>query len=412
MARILIAGGSLGGLFAANMLLQDGHDVLVLERASESLRGRGAGIVTHAALLQSLRRAGIDVDQQVIGVPVQSRVTLDRAGNTLASQDLPQVLTSWTRLYMLLAQAFPIERYLHGRYVVAIRQDDHAVEVDCDDGSHYQADLLIAADGLRSAVREQFAPNIKPQYAGYIAWRGVADESALSARTLETLFPHFGFGLPPGEQMLGYPVSGANGSIAPGDRRYNFVWYRPAQEGAALKDLLTDDQGQFYPTGIPPQKVAAQHIQVMRQAAQDLLAPQFAEIVEKTVQPFFQTIYDVLSENIAFNRVALLGDAAFVARPHCGMGVTKAGEDAMALADAIGQHGAAPQALRAYQSARVPPCRAVTLHARNLGAYMQYQAPSLVVGTAAQPAKGPILSELDRAKDVMLNTAVGMGLAA
>lgn len=412
MARILIAGGSLGGLFAANMLLQDGHDVLVLERAAESLRGRGAGIVTHAALLQALRRAGIDADREVIGVPVQSRVTLDRAGNILASQDLPQVLTSWTRLYMLLAQAFPAERYLQGRHVAGIRQNDNAVEVDCDDGSKYQADLLIAADGLRSAVRDQFAPTIKPQYAGYIAWRGVADESALSAHTLETLFPHFGFCLPPGEQMLGYPVSGANGSIAAGDRRYNFVWYRPAQEGAALKDLLTDDQGHFYPTGIPPQKVAAQHTQAMRQAARDLLAPQFAEIVEKTVQPFFQPIYDVLSEKITFNRVALLGDAAFVARPHCGMGVTKAGEDAMALADAIAQHGACPQALLAYEGARVPPCRAVTLHARNLGAYMQYQAPSLVVGTAAQPVREPILSELDRAKDVMLNTAVGMGLAA
>ena len=59
MARILIIGGSLGGLFAANMLLRDGHDVQVMERTPGSLDGRGAGIVTHKALDAALIRAGL-----------------------------------------------------------------------------------------------------------------------------------------------------------------------------------------------------------------------------------------------------------------------------------------------------------------------------------------------------------------
>jgi 2-polyprenyl-6-methoxyphenol hydroxylase-like FAD-dependent oxidoreductase len=54
MARILISGGSLGGLMAANILLRAGHDVLVLERSNRSLEGRGAGIVTHENMRAAL----------------------------------------------------------------------------------------------------------------------------------------------------------------------------------------------------------------------------------------------------------------------------------------------------------------------------------------------------------------------
>ena len=71
-----------------------------------------------------------------------------------------------------------------------------------------------------------------------------------------------------------------------------------------------------------------------------------------------------------------MGDASFVARPHIGMGVTKAAQDAVALADAISQHGATPQALLAYEKKRVPECEAAVQRARWLGAYMQSQTQS------------------------------------
>ena len=104
-----------------------------------------------------------------------------------------------------------------------------------------------------------------------------------------------------------------------------------------------------------------------------LLAPQFAEILEKTAQPFLQPIYDVASSRLAFDRIALMGDAAFVARPHVGMGVTKAAEDAMALCDAIRPHGATPAALAAFEAVRLPAGQAVVERGRKLGAYMQAQ---------------------------------------
>jgi 2-polyprenyl-6-methoxyphenol hydroxylase-like FAD-dependent oxidoreductase len=114
-------------------------------------------------------------------------------------------------------------------------------------------------------------------------------------------------------------------------------------------------------------------IAAVREAARQKLAPQFAEIVEKTAVPFLQPIFDLASTQLAFGRIALLGDAAFVARPHVGMGVTKAADDAMALAACMQQHGATATALQHYADQRQPIGAAVVQRGRELGAYLQAQ---------------------------------------
>ena len=387
MSRILVIGGSLGGLLAANVLHRQGHDVCVLEKVRGSMDGRGAGIVTHDALFAGLQRAGLNIDDS-LGVPVRQRVALSAEGGTEVCIDMPQVLTSWSRLYDLLHQLLPAQRYVQGVTVQRIEQHAGGAVVhglSAEGAQSWPADLVIASDGIRSAVRQQLAPQVQPRYAGYVAWRGVCDEAVLSERTLKSVFETFGFGLPAGEQLIGYPVAGPGNDTRLGHRAYNFVWYRPAT-GDSLTRLLTDADGVTHQGGISPNKVDWRQVADMRQAARALLAPQFAEMIEKTAQPFLQPIYDLSSERIAFDRVALMGDASFVARPHIGMGVTKAAQDAVALADAIGQHGATPQALLAYEKQRVPECEAAVERARWLGAYMQSQTRSPGAQAAARSA--------------------------
>src|SRR5437773_12246913 len=84
---------------------------------------------------------------------------------------------------------------------------------------------------------------------------------------------------------------------------------RPADEATTLRDMLTDSTGKVWPEGIPPPLVRAEVLAQARLAAREVLAPQFAEMVEKTESLFFQPIFDLESRQLAYGRVALLGDA-------------------------------------------------------------------------------------------------------
>lgn len=367
--RVAVIGGSLGGLFAANLLHRAGWEVAVYERVGEELAERGAGVVTHPELFEILASLGIEDEQ--IGVPVQSRITLSAQGTLVGEHPHPQVLTAWGRLYALLRNALPVACYHKGRQLVDLAQDAEQVTACFADGSQARADLLVAADGIRSTVRQLLAPEVEPRYAGYVAWRGLVEEEVLSPDTHRRLFGHFGFCLPPREQMLGYPVAGPQNAMQAGQRRYNFVWYRPADE-AELARLSTDNTGKVHEKGIPPPLISDAVLRELREAAQRSLSPQFAEVVMRTPQPFFQPIYDLESPRLAFGRVLLLGDAAFVARPHCGMGVTKAAGDALALAGWLDRLPLG-EALAAYSRERVAYGEGIVAHARHLGAYMQAQ---------------------------------------
>ncbi len=109
----------------------------------------------------------------------------------------------------------------------------------------------------------------------------------------------------------------------------------------------------------------------MKARAAEVFAPPLAEVVRNTPMPLLQAISDMESPRLAFGRVALMGDAAFVARPHVAGGITKAALDAAALVAALDAHADVPAALAAYEATRLEFGRKIVAHARRLGSYIE-----------------------------------------
>ena len=371
--KALIIGGSIAGLFAALLLRRRGVDVVVFERARSELSGRGAGIATHPQILEVLELLGLDTRE--LGVTIDARRMFGPDGRLVAEHARRQTMTSWDRLFTLLRAALPDICYRRGLEFARWEQHGGAVTAHFADRSTATGELLIGADGLRSHVRAAILANQPLRYAGYVAWRALAPEHSFPPALHRDLFDALGFCLPPGEQMLGYPVAGPGNDLRPGNRRYNIVWYRPADE-ATLARLLTDISGQHHEVSIPPPLVAGAVIAELNAAADTLLAPQFRDVMSFAERPFLQPIYDIEVPRMSAGRIVLIGDAAFVARPHVGAGVVKAAQDAFALADALATGSDIGPALHAFESVRLPVGRRIVARARDLGAAMQAQHAS------------------------------------
>ncbi len=387
--KVAIVGGSIGGLFAAAALRKAGWDVVIHERVGVPLAGRGAGIVTHRQLIAALEHVGADISD--LGVQVHERVAYDRDGGRVATLDYPQVVTSWDRMYQALRQIIPDSAYRMGAALETYAEDETGVTLSFADGSEDRANLLVGADGFRSAVRAKLLPDIQPEFSGYVVWRALAREDELDADLRDQIFDVFGMFMPTGTQIVGYPIAGEGNDLRPGKRRYNFVWYSPV-DSDELDDMLTDANGQRHAISIPPPLVRDDVLKRAGEKAAELLPDVFARVLAKSGRPFFTPIYDHLSPIFAKGRVALSGDAACVARPHVGMGVTKAAQDALALARRLAE-APVPEALQAYSDERVPASRAAFERSRMLGRYI-FEAPT--AGENSDGANNPNMDEILR----------------
>jgi 2-polyprenyl-6-methoxyphenol hydroxylase-like FAD-dependent oxidoreductase len=334
--RAIVIGGSLGGLFTGIMLRSIGWDVDIYERSDRNLDSRGGGIVLQPDVVEAFQLAGIST--QSLGVVARERYYLNSDGSIAQPMPMRQMLTSWNLLYGSMRRHFPSEHYHYGKRLTDIQQADEQVTASFADGTHDTADLLIGADGPNSTVRQCFLPDIRYRYAGYVAYRGLVNENELESDAAALFTERFVFYQLPNSHILQYVIPGDRESLVPGERRFNWVWYVNYDETTELPRILTDKQGKHRDYSIPPGMLAPAVEQAMRSYADTVLAPPFQKLVAATQEPFVQAILDLGVPQMTFGRVALVGDAAFIPRPHTAASTAKAAANAIALADALVKH--------------------------------------------------------------------------
>ncbi len=367
----LIIGGSVGGLITAALLRSIGWRVTVFERSSGSLAGRGAGLGISENLLEILRRIGARIDPST-GVLIHAYDWVDATGQTRFAHQRPSYASAWTRIYQPLRELIPDSIYRAGMTLERVEQSDAEVTAVFTDGSRASGDLLVGADGVTSTVRRQFLPEVQPRYAGYVAWRGIVEERQMSPAAQAMIFGRIVVSFPPGELMLTMPSPGLDDDTRRGHRRCYFIWYRIAEEHTTLRDMFTDASGQHHGIAIPPPLIRPEFTRAIKEIAPHQFAAPLAEIVTLAPQPLLQAITDMVSPRLTFGRVALLGDAAFIARPHVAAGFTKAAIDAQCLADELAAAGNdVSTALAHYDSKQQSFGAKLVAHSRYLGAFLE-----------------------------------------
>ncbi len=347
MPTVAVVGGSLGGLTAGLVLRDLGCDVTVYERSSSALEARGAGIAT---LWQTLRypveRMGIPTEQICSSTDFIRFLGAD--GDVENEQFHPYLFSAWNTIYRTLESGLG-QRYALGKCMTAFRPAGDRTRVEFADGTAVEVDLLVCADGINSVARAELLPEVKPSYAGYVAWRGTILESELSAATRERLQDALTYQLLPDSHILVYPIPGPDGALERGRRLINMVWYRNV-DADALPRLLTDRTGVERSVALPPGAVQDEYVDALRSLASDRLAAPIAEVVNGVREPFIQGVFDIEVPRMAADRVCLIGDAAFAVRPHAAAGTAKAAEDGWVLAEELERSGGdVPAALRRWQ---------------------------------------------------------------
>ena len=362
-----IIGGSMAGLFAATALSKKGWNISVHEKVPVPLSGRGAGIATYDELADLVFKA--TNNNNVLGTTAKSRVSLDINGKIINSYHYPQVYTSWQYLFSILREQISNDDYFMGDDCIKIEQNEDKAIAFFENGKKKETDLIIVANGIKSELRTYVDNKAYPQYAGYVGWRGVVNEEEISKNSLETLSNYFIVVLPYNQQIASYPIAGeGKNPFKIGERRINWIWYKPVPQNS-LQEILLGKSGQQFEDGIPPNEIREEIVNDLFKEAEEKLPPQLVELVKITKQPLIQPIFDLQSMKMKNGRVVTIGDAAFTARPHVGMGVTKAAMDAFTLSEYL-EDSSNLDDLDKWEHSRLKESQFIVNRSRKLGQYL------------------------------------------
>lgn len=371
-SKVIVMGGSLGGLTAALFLRAIGCAVTVFERSPVPLIGQGVGIVLNPATVRYFTLHGSAGDIETISTVTHRVRYLDEQGHLAAERPDCYRYSSYTAIYRRLLDTFGPDDYNLDAVVSSFEQDGQGVTVRLASGRTERCDLLVCADGIRSTARSILIGDAQLDYAGYVAWRGILRKQDISPRLAAALDDSVIYHILNHGHMLVYPIPVVDRGAGQRETFYNWVWYRNVPEGPMLEKVMTDREGHVRDVSLGPGVVHQETVAALRRDAAKTLPSILSELILKTDQPFIQAVMDCEVPRMAFERVCLMGDAAFVGRPHAAVGSAKAAEDAWQLSRALAEFdGDIPAALRRWQENQLRVGRQVVERNRQAGNLLQ-----------------------------------------
>jgi salicylate hydroxylase len=346
--KVAVVGAGIGGLNAAIALIQRGFDVTVYEQADQ-LGEIGAGIQLSPNASRVLMALGLDKDFEAIAFEPNRHVVRNwKSGGIVSATQMkgvfrPQYGAGYfgahrADLHAVLQRAVPASAIRLNAKCIGVTQNAERAVILFADGSHTEADVVIGADGIRSAVRAGLYGPDAPRFTGHIVWRGLVPTTALPKGLIE---PDMTAWFGPKGTVVHYYVR--RGEIVNWIAHYEADW----REESWSVESDWREAAQAY---------AGWH-------------PLLNELFSRTERCYKWALYDRDPlPRWTQGRVTLLGDAAHPMLPYLAQGAAQAIEDGYVLADMLAQHRGDPEeALLAYQQARLPRTSRIQLHARERG---------------------------------------------